>query len=145
MTAREALALGTRGGAAVLGRDDLGSLVGGPLGSLVTPAQAPAQMLVLGPPTSNATELRTIAQAVRDEAGWFIEASGEINSMAYVRVLRPRRLVLVKGAGTQYSGKYYVTRVAHEMRTDGSYVQRFEARRNARDLDGSEQFASGRR
>ena len=55
-------------------------------------------------------------------------------------VLRPRRLVLIKGAGKQYSGKYYVTRVSHELKGDGSYTQRFEARRNARDLDGSEQF-----
>lgn len=28
----------------------------------------------------------------------------------------------------------------HELKGDGSYIQRFEARRNARDLDGSEQF-----
>ena len=40
-------------------------------------------MLVLGPPTSDATELQTIAQAVRDEAGWFITAQGEINGDAY--------------------------------------------------------------
>jgi phage protein D len=123
-----------------LGASDLNTIIGGPLGSLVTPKDTQAQMLVLGPPTSDATELQTIAQAVRDEAGWFISASGEINADAYGAVLRPRRLVLVKGAGTPYSGKYYVTRVVHELRGDGSYVQRFEARRNARDLDGSEQF-----
>jgi len=125
---------------AKLGASDLNTIVGGPLGSLVTPQDAQAQMLVLGPPTSDITELQTIAQAVRDEAGWFISASGEINADAYGAVLRPRRLVLIKGAGTPYSGKYYVTRVVHELREDGSYVQRFEARRNARDLDGSEQF-----
>jgi phage protein D len=123
-----------------LGRDDLGSLVGGPLGSLVTPAQAPAQMLVLGPPTSNATELRTIAQAVRDEAGWFITAGGEVNGEAYQAVLRPHRLVLVKGAGSLYSGAYYLTRVVHEVHGDGGYGQRFEGRRNARGLDGGERF-----
>jgi phage protein D len=123
-----------------LGAFDLNTIVGGPLGSLVTPKEAQAQMLVLGPPTSDATELQTIAQAVRDEADWFITASGEINADAYNAVLRPRRLVLVKGAGTPYSGKYYVTQVVHELKGDGSYSQRFEARRNARDLDGSEQF-----
>ena len=123
-----------------LGASDLNTIVGGPLGSLVTPKEAQAQMLVLGPPTSDVTELQTIAQAVRDEAAWLISASGEINADAYGAVLRPRRLVLVKGAGTPYSGKYYVTRVVHELRGDGSYTQKFEARRNARDLDGSEQF-----
>jgi phage protein D len=123
-----------------LGDKDANSLVGSPLDSLVTPKDAQAQMLVLGPPTSDSAELHTIAQAVRDEAGWFISASGEINSDAYQAVLRPHRLVLVKGAGKTYSGKYYVTRVVHEFKGDGSYSQSFEARRNARDLDGSEQF-----
>lgn len=123
-----------------LGDKDANTLIGGPLGSLVTAKDAMAQMLVLGPPTSDATEMQTIVQAVRDEAGWMISASGEINSDAYQSVLRPHRLVLVKGAGTTYSGKYYVTRVVHEMNHEGDYIQRFEARRNARDLDGSEQF-----
>jgi phage protein D len=125
-----------------LGDKDANSLIGGPLGSLVTPKDATAQMLVLGPPTSDATEMQTIVQAVRDEAGWLIAAHGEINSDAYQSVLRPHRLVLVKGAGTTYSGKYYVTKVVHEMNHEGDYIQRFEARRNARDLDGSEQFGS---
>lgn len=124
----------------LLGASDLNTLVGGSLGGLVTPKEAQAQMLALAAPTSDATELQTIAQAVRDEAGWFITATGEINSDAYANVLRPHRLVLVKGAGTPYSGKYYVTQVVHELRSDGSYSQRFEARRNARDLDGSEEF-----
>jgi phage protein D len=123
-----------------LGASDASTLIGGPLASLVTPKDAAAQMLVLGPPTSDATELQTIAQAVRDEAGWLITASGEINSDAYQNVLRPHRLVLVKGAGKSYSGKYYVTQVVHEINHEGDYLQRFEARRNARDLDGSEQF-----
>jgi phage protein D len=100
-------------------------------------------MLVLGPPTSDATELRTIAQAVCDEAAWFITAEGEINSDAYQSVLRPHRLVLVKGAGKPFSGKYYVTRVVHQLMGDGTYAQRFEARRNARDVDESEQFGGG--
>jgi len=125
-----------------LGASDANTLIGVPLGSLVTPKDAPAQMLVLGPPTSDATELQTIAQAVRDEAGWLITANGEINSDAYQNVLRPHGLVLVKGAGTTYSGKYYVTRVVHEINHEGDYIQRFEARRNARDLDGSEQFGA---
>ena len=124
----------------LLGQSDIDALLGGPAGSLVSPKDAPAQMLLLGPPTSDATELRTIAQSVRDEAGWFIGVTGEINSEAYGAVLRPRRLVQIKGAGNAFSGRYYVTRVVHELRPEGSYVQQFEARRNARDLDGSEQF-----
>ena len=128
---------------AKLGAHDANALIGGPLASLVTPADTQAQMLFLGQPTSDATELQTIAQAVRDEAGWFISAHGEVNSDAYQNVLRPHRLVLVKGAGKTYSGKYYVTKVVHELKGDGTYRQTFEARRNARDVDGSEQFNSG--
>jgi phage protein D len=126
---------------AKLGDKDADALVGAPLAGLVSPQDAQAQMLLLGPPSSNAGELKSLAQAVRDEAGWLIGARGEINSEAYQNVLRPHRLVLVKGAGKAYSGKYYVTRVAHEMKADGTYAQTFEARRNARDVDRSERFA----
>ena len=125
---------------AKLGAKDANTLIGSQLDTLVTPKEAQAQMLVLGPPTSDATEMETFVQAVRDEAGWLITANGEVNSDAYQSVLRPRRLVLVKGAGSTYSGTYYVTRVVHEINHEGDYMQKFEARRNARDLDGTEQF-----
>jgi len=125
-----------------LGANDTNALIGAPLDSLVTPADTQAQMLILGPPTSDPTEQQTIAQAVRDDAGWFVAASGEINSDAYGSVLRPHRTVLVKGAGKNYSGMYYVTHVTHEMSGSGTYSQKFEAIRNALGLDGSEQFSS---
>jgi len=50
--------------------------------------------------------------------------------------------VLVKGAGSPYSGRYYVTKVTHDLKADGTYNQKFEARRNARDVDGTEPFGS---
>src|SRR5262245_15785694 len=124
---------------ATLGAEDADALIGAPLGSLVTPKDALAQTLILGPPTSDPTELQTLAGAVRDEASWLITAEGEINGDAYQRALRPRRLVLVKGAGI-YDGKYYVTRVVHEVGGDGTYNQTFEARRNARDVNASDEF-----
>jgi phage protein D len=125
-----------------LGASDLVALAAAAIGRLATPKDAAAQMLVLGAPSSDQGELQKQAQAVRDEAGWFIEASGEINSDAYQHVLRPHRVVLVKGAGTQYSGKYYVTHVSHSISPEGAYTQSFQARRNARDLDGSESFGA---
>jgi phage protein D len=128
---------------AKLGKQDANALIGGPLPKLVRPADTAAQMLFLGPPTSNQTELQTIAQAVRDEAGWFIAAHGEINSDAYRSVLRPHRLVQVRGAGKTHSGTYYVTKVVHEFGGDGSHKQTFEARRNGRDVNDSEQFGGG--
>src|SRR5262249_22557416 len=99
-----------------LGAKWLTDLAADKLGGLVNPADALAQMLVLGPPTADAAELQAVAQAVRDEAAWCVAASGEINSRAYQAVLRPRKLVLVKGAGKPYSGKYYVTRVVHRLK-----------------------------
>lgn len=123
-----------------LGASDQSVLVAGPLGSLVTPSEALAQMRVLGQPTADAGELQTIAQAVRDEAAWFITATGEINTDAYATVLRAHQTVLIKGVGSTYSGTYYVTRVVHDLKGDGSWAQRFEARRNARDVTGSEPF-----
>src|SRR5215813_8465251 len=86
-----------------LGDTDANALIGGPLGALVTPKDTLAQMLLLGTPTSDATELQTAAQAVRDEAAWLMTATGEINSEAYGAVLRPHRMVLIKGAGSRYS------------------------------------------
>jgi len=128
-----------------LGASDAQTLIGTPLSRLVRPREAAAQMLVLGSPTSINTELQSLARAVYDEASWFITAGGEINNEAYQAILRPRRLVLVKGAGKQYSGRYYVTRVVHQVRADGEYTQSFEARRNARDVDGTEHFEQGGR
>ncbi|HMQ33824.1 MAG TPA: contractile injection system protein, VgrG/Pvc8 family [Chloroflexaceae bacterium] len=126
-----------------LGARDAAALIGGPLATLVAPKEAAARLLMLGPPTSDPAELRALTQAARDEAGWFISAKGEVNGDAYQAVLRPRRLVLVKGAGKPFSGKYYVTSVVHELRGDSGYSLSFEARRNARDVDGSEQFGGG--
>jgi len=123
-----------------LGANGLSDLISGKLDALVTPAQTQGQMLLLAQPTGDQSELQAVAQAVRDQADWFIKAGGEINGAAYGAVLRAGQLVLVKGAGDQFSGRYYVTRVRHLLRSDGSYAQSFEARRNARDLDGSEQF-----
>jgi hypothetical protein len=57
-----------------LGDEDADDLIGDPLDLLVIPQDALAQTLVLGPPSSNPTELTTLAQAVRDEASWLITA-----------------------------------------------------------------------
>ncbi len=124
----------------LIGSDDLVSLIGNRADALAPPLDTTALLLLLGPPTSDATELNTIAQAARDEAGWFMTANGEINCDAYGVVLQPRRTVLVKGAGELYSGKYYVTHVQHKVTSDGRYRQMFDAKRNALGLDGTEEF-----
>jgi phage protein D len=130
-------------GLTALGTDDLDHLVTDRLETITTPAEATSQLLLLGPPTSEPTELEVLAQAARDEAGWFMTAEGEINCDAYGSVLQPRRTVLVQGAGDFYSGAYYVTRVTHTLSADGDYRQRFEAKRNAQGLRNTDQFDGG--
>lgn len=126
----------------LLGADDLGALAAGDIDALAPPQTATSQLMLLGPPTSDSTELTALAQSVRDTAGWFMTATGEINCDAYGAVLQPRRTVLVKGAGSLYSGTYYVTGVTHRITSDGRYRQTFEAKRNALGLDGSEEFGA---
>jgi phage protein D len=125
-----------------LGANGLADLVSAQLDQLVTPLRSQAGMLLLAQPTSDSAELGTATQAVRDEAEWLITATGEINPDAYGEVLRVGRLVLVKGAGGAFSGRYLVTRVTHVVGSDNSYRQTFEVRRNARGMDGSERFSA---
>jgi len=54
-------------------------------------------------------------------------------------VLNAKSLVLIKGADEDFSGKYYVTKVVHKFKPE-SYVQEFEAKKNAIGLEGSENF-----
>jgi hypothetical protein len=44
-------------------------------------------------------------------------------------VLKPRKLVGVRGAGTAYDGLYYVKSVTHKIKA-GEYKQSFELSRN---------------
>jgi phage protein D len=122
------------------GRTALAAITEDPLARAARPLRAPGTLLLAVTATADPAELQSQAQAARDEAAWFVDAAGEVNSDAYGHVLRAGRTVLVKGAGSLHSGLYYVTRVVHRMHPTGEYRQRFEARRNAVGLDGSEHF-----
>ncbi|MET0622216.1 MAG: contractile injection system protein, VgrG/Pvc8 family [Pyrinomonadaceae bacterium] len=87
-------------------------------------------------------EMENLCRAIYDEAEWFVEAEGEVDAIAYGSVLEARRLVPVKGVGEMFSGLYYVTNVRHVFGL-GSYVQRFNARRNALAPLGAHEFAGG--
>lgn len=84
-------------------------------------------------------ELQTYAQAVVDRSSWAITAEGELNTVAYGGLLRAKRPVLVRGAGRQFSGLYYVEKVLHTLTAD-TYVQRFTLKRNALGLTQRERF-----
>jgi phage protein D len=84
-------------------------------------------------------ELRTYAQAVADRSALSITADGELNTVAYGGLMRAKRPIMVRGAGRQFSGTYYVQRV-HHVFTAESYTQSFTLARNATGLAGSESF-----
>lgn len=107
--------------------------------SQTLPQDRPRKVLLVGTGMAQTGELQPLAQAVVDRSSWAIRAAGELNTLAYGGVLRAKRPVEVRGAGQQFSGTYYVERVLHSFSGDG-YTQRFELRRNALGLTGSEQF-----
>lgn len=84
-------------------------------------------------------ELQAYAQAVADQSALAITADGELNTVAYGGLMRAKRPILVRGAGQQFSGTYYVERV-HHILTPDSYKQNFTLRRNAVGLSGKESF-----
>lgn len=59
-----------------------------------------------------------------------VEANGSLNVLRYGRVLQPRKLVDVRGAGTAFDGTYYVAKVTHKIKR-GEYKQDFSLSRNA--------------
>lgn len=55
--------------------------------------------------------------------------SGEVDALRYGGVLRARRLVAVRGAGTEFDGTYRVTEVTYSLRR-GQFRQRFTLARD---------------
>jgi len=110
------------------------------LGSQTTlPTDRPRRVLLSQTGLSQAGELQTLAQAVLDDSAWAIVAEGDLHTMAFGKILRAKRPVLVRGAGRQFSGTYYVERVLHSLSGD-SYTQTFSLRRNALALTSQESF-----
>lgn len=107
----------------------------------------PSLFRILPPPVArqqpgcaaNPTEaqLRALAQASATSRA--ITAQGEIDGIKLARPLRVGLPVLVRGAGRQNSGLYYVQSVTHRISRD-DYRQNFSAWRNATQLTGAEIF-----
>ena len=75
--------------------------------------ERPRRLLVSQTGLAETGELQTYAQAVVDRSAWAITAEGELNTVAYGGLLRAKRPVMVRGAGRQFSGTYYVEKVLH--------------------------------
>jgi len=59
-----------------------------------------------------------------------VTATGTLDVRRYGRILKARKLVGVRGAGTAFDGLYYVTSVTHNIKPDGEYKQQFTLSRN---------------
>jgi hypothetical protein len=87
---------------------------------------APALKKVVLDDTAKQDPQQVLAQqlALEAQSAQAITASGHLDVVRYGRVLRPRELVGVRGAGVTYDGLYYVTSVTHNLKR-GEYTQDF--------------------
>jgi hypothetical protein len=101
---------------------------------LPPPIERPA-----GTDAASPTEVQSQALARATGSSRAVRANGEVDGLKYRRPLLAGLPVLVRGAGRQMSGLYYVTSVTHRVNRDG-YTQSFSAWRNAVGLTGAEVF-----
>jgi hypothetical protein len=74
-------------------------------------------------------EALLLGMAKASAAGDVVKAQGTLDVARYGRVLQPRALVGVRGAGTAFDGLYFVQSVDHQLRR-GSFTQQFGLVRN---------------
>jgi hypothetical protein len=115
-------ATGTQGKQSQLGKNGVTSFT--------PPGGATSKMMVRHAISTGQQEMEALCQAISDDAEWFVEANGELDTVVYGNILQTRKLVPIKGVGEMFSGMYYVTNVKHSFNLE-HYVQRFKARRNA--------------
>ena len=111
-------------------------------GSSATPTDRPRTALLSGLAMAQSGEIQRYAQSVVDRSSWSILAEGTLNTVAYGKILRAKKPVMVRGIGQQFSGRYYVERVLHTITSDGTWTQQFSLRRNATGLTRRENFRS---
>lgn len=112
-----------------------------PLGRepVLTRIVPPPMVRPAGTWSANAGELSSASRSVANRSSRCIRGSGQVDGLKYGRLLRPGLPVLVRGAGREHSGTYYVTSVTHNLSRDG-HTQSINAWRNAVGLTGTEVF-----
>lgn len=98
------------------------------------PVERPA-----GTDAASPVEAQAQAMARATTSSRSVRATGQVDGIKYKRLLLAGLPVLVRGAGRQMSGSYYITSVSHRISRDG-YTQSFSAWRNAVGLNGTEVF-----
>ncbi len=107
----------------------------------------PALLRIIPPPierpagtdAASPAEAQTRALACATSSSRAVQANGEVDGIKYARPLLVGLPVLVRGAGRQNSGLYYINTVTHRISRD-DYSQSFRAVRNAVGLTGAEVF-----
>jgi hypothetical protein len=77
----------------------------------------------------DAPEALMTALAAATRAPDAVTAHGEVDTIRYGTVLKPRRLVGIRGVGTSYDGNYYMNRVTHKITVQTGYTQEFSCKR----------------
>jgi len=72
----------------------------------------------------NVVQANNEAQSITEASTDAVTATGELDGIAYGDVLRPRRLVGLRGVGFMHDGLYYVKNVTHNI-SKGNYKQAF--------------------
>jgi phage protein D len=88
-----------------------------PLGSQAVVGRVPRTMH-LAAPADDSGDLRARGEAALINAGWFVRARCQTSVNALQAIVRPHTMVSLRGAGTRFSGKYFVSAVRHWI--DGS-------------------------
>jgi hypothetical protein len=98
----------------------------------------PAVQLYSGE-AANPVEAQMQALAQANRSGRAVRVTGEVDAVKLARPLLAGLPVLVRGAGREHSGYYYITSVTHRISRD-DYTQSFSGYRNAVSLTGAEIF-----
>lgn len=93
------------------------------------PVSARRTSIERGTANKNPAQAALSAQATCTGAQDAVTATGQLDAARYGGILRPRRLVGVRGAGLSNNGYYYVESVTHDIYPGKSYTQSFKLKR----------------
>ena len=97
---------------------------------LQTVAGGEGQSIHLAPVVDDAGALDARSTAALRDAQWFIHATCKTSVFRLCKIVRAHTLVNLQGAGSRYSGKYYVSGVRHTI-DPAAHVMDLELERNA--------------
>lgn len=97
-----------------------------PLAKKPTPPQR--QLIAPGSAKQSPERVNIALRALVDKHANAVTADGSVDTIRYGAILRPHRLIDVRGVGASYSGRYYIQRVSHSIQRQ-RYTQSFSLSR----------------